>query len=72
MTTQAAQQPRTPGAAQPTDSQAEPYENHHVQDAPEALMTESVEPCTRRGCTRFCWLGPLLYVLPLLPALVDR
>jgi len=73
MTTQVAQQPRTPGAAQPTDSaQAEPYETHHVQGAPEALTTESVEPCIRRGCTHFSWLGPLLYVLPLLPAPVDR
>ena len=56
MTTQAAQQPRTPGAAQSPDSaQAVPYENHHLQDAPEALTTESVEPCTRRGCTHFSW-----------------
>ena len=60
-------------AAQPTDlAQAEPDENHHIQDALEALTTESVEPCTRRGCTRFSWLGPLPYVLPLLPAPVDR
>ena len=73
MTTQAAQQPRTPGAAQPPDSaQAVPYENHHLQDAPEALTTESVEPCTRRGCTHFSWCGPLPYVLSLLSVLVDR
>jgi hypothetical protein len=66
MTTQAAQQPRTPRAAQLRDSaQAEPYENHHVQSAPEALTTESVEPRTRRGCTRFSWSGPLPSVLPL-------
>ena len=49
----------TTQAAQLRDSeQAEPYENNHVQGAPEALTTESVEPCTRRGCTRFSWSGP--------------
>ena len=71
VTTQVAQQPRTPEAAQlPNMAQAEPYENHHIQGAPEALTTESVEPCTRRGCTHFSWSGPLPSVLSLLPGAV--